>query len=514
MKCDLFREAAWTAADGGLDPALPAQLDVHLAECAACRSVAERARRVTAGLAELRVGGPFAAPAGLRERTFAALDAAAPIGRLHASRVRRFAAPLALLAATLVVVIGWFQTRLGAPAPELMALRDDAPAAVPASVPAADESPPPGAPPAGAGGGGDDGKFKSRSDRQERPGEQKRSLAVEETLKSAGADDDVVGELDKALDSIDEADASSGAPGSPGRPDVSEPRPEAAAESAGVPLEGAAQRAGALPIEPARLLGAATAADALAQLRAALPRLELAKPQGRTDGRLGGSLQGRGLRGANGDTEKGGEGTGAPLDATRDDREGSDLEATSAAPTRVLFARLEGTPAAVAERLAGLDRGAVTLPSTGFLAGLARNDAARDGELWVLDLDEEEWLALEGAEALAPEAWFALQRETFASAEPSSPERSPTGGAKRSADDRSGTPEEALAKSRRTALVDEPAARSEQKDASADTRVPAVPPTSEATRPTKQNERRRVRVVLFVAIEPNADGAPARDGRD
>ncbi len=135
MSCEALREWVWTAADGGLSAEQQALLDLHLASCASCREAALRARRVTAGLRELRVGGPTAAPAELRDATLAALDAAVRVNaaaaapltpRLVVSRWRKIAAPLALAAATAVAAVIWFQSRLLAPATELLAARDAA----------------------------------------------------------------------------------------------------------------------------------------------------------------------------------------------------------------------------------------------------------------------------------------------------------------------------------------------------------------------------------------------------
>lgn len=593
MKCDLFREAVWTAADGGLDPELQARLDAHLAECSACRAASEQARRISAALGDLRVGGPFEAPSELRERTLAALAAtaarpAAPIVPLSTSRWRRFAAPLALLAATLVVVVGWFQTRLGAPAPEQLARRDDAPAAAPAAAPVA------GAPaavsfkrrdageagPAGTTGGGGGGVVpgadrpvdavdalldaKEQGDRDdataavgtegaetsgtsetaEERHDLERSMAGDEKLKSDGeSDGESEGEsggFDKEVGGSGDAAAPLATPGAPATRGLAEGAPapqETIASDDGPRLEGGAQWAGALPIEPARLLAAATPAEALTQLRSALPREEVAKPKGRPSEPLGRGARGRGQRGGlqdgprggGGSTEKSGEPLAPPPGKAGDDGTRAGLDEPSAPPTRLLFARLDGAAAEVAERVAGLERAGTTTASVGFLGGFAPNEAARDGELLILDLDEAEWLALDGVEALAPEAWFALQRDALAAAayraaKAAHEERAPIGGAKRATDrsaavedaaaDRAGLSEDELAKSRAKALAEEPKApgKSEERSKAEPTTAPTA--ASGATPSTSGGERRRVRVVLFLAPDAAADEAPARAGRD
>lgn len=583
MKCDLFRDAVWTAADGGLDPELQLQLDAHLAECAACRAASEQARRVSAALGALRVGGPFEAPTELRERTLAALDAAAarpeaPIVPLSSSRWRRFAAPLAMLAATLVVVIGWFQTRLGAPVPEQLALRDSAPAAAPAIAPA------PSAPATGefkgrakggagpevqtGGGGGGAASDARRPDdvleavhdakeegdrddasaavgaesaesaaNSEERHDLERKLADDAKLKNDGeSSDGESGGFDQEVVASGDAAAPVATPGAPATRGLSEGAPapqETAGSDDGPRLEGAIQWAGALPIEPAQLLAAATPTEALTQLRAALPHEEVAKPKGRPSEPLGGGARGRGQpggrrdaqrdapRGGGGSTEKSSEPLAPPAGSAGDDGTRAGLAEPNGAPTRLLFARLERSAAKAAERVAGLDRAGTTSVSAGFLGGFAPTEAARDGELLILDLDEAEWLALDGVEALAPGAWFALQREALAAkasrADKAAQEgRAPIGGAKRSegtgaADQGTDRPEQELAKSRAKALVDEPAGPGKSQERS------KAEPTAAAgaTPPTAAGERRRVRVVLLLAAEaPLDDDVPARAGRE
>ncbi|MBX3168717.1 MAG: zf-HC2 domain-containing protein [Candidatus Eremiobacteraeota bacterium] len=64
MSCAPFQELLSAALDGELNSAEQAQLDQHLADCSACRSLQERLRRLETGFAHL----PEASPPPLRSR--------------------------------------------------------------------------------------------------------------------------------------------------------------------------------------------------------------------------------------------------------------------------------------------------------------------------------------------------------------------------------------------------------------------------------------------------------------